>query len=117
MLSYDWGASNNTEGADSLFVEWRVTGSSTWNELIEHALGGSALTSNVVAFGIAAANQASIEFRFYTDVSARSEIAFIDNVVLTGRNAAMAVSEPTTLALMGVALLGIGLRRRKAALV
>ncbi|MFK8016173.1 MAG: PEP-CTERM sorting domain-containing protein [Gammaproteobacteria bacterium] len=114
MLSYDGGASYNTEGADSLFVEWRVSGSSTWNELIEHALGGSALTSNVLAFGIAAANQASIDFRFYTSVSATSERALIDNVVLTGRTAAMAVSEPTTLALLGVALFGIGLRRRQS---
>jgi hypothetical protein len=113
MLSYDWGASNNTESNDTLYVEWRVTGSSSWTELVAHALGGSSLTNNVLSFGIAAANQASIEFRFYTSVSAANERALIDNVMLTGRAAAVAVSEPATLFLMGMGMFGF-LRARRA---
>lgn len=115
MLSYEWGASGNTESNDSLFVQWRVTGSDSWTTLVEHALGGSSLTGNILAFGIEAANQASIEFRFYTSVSASTERAFIDNVVLTGRAAATAVSEPTTLMLMSLAGLGFLVRRKRAA--
>ncbi len=115
MLSYDWGASNNTENNDSLFVEWRVSGSSSWTELIQHALGGSSLTGNVLSLGVAAANQASIEFRFYTSVSASNERALIDNVMLTGRTAAMAVSEPTTVMLIGLAMLGFVARKRQNA--
>ena len=115
MLSYDWGASNNTESNDSLFVQWRVTGSDSWTTLVEHALGGSSLTSNIVSFGIEAANQANIEFRFYTSVSASNERAFIDNVILTGRAAATAVSEPTTLMLLSIAGLGFLARRKRAA--
>ncbi|MFK7887772.1 MAG: PEP-CTERM sorting domain-containing protein [Gammaproteobacteria bacterium] len=114
MLSYDWGASYNTESADTLHVEWRVTGSSSWTELVAHALGGSSLTNNVLMFGIAAANQASIDFRFYTSVSASNERALIDNVMLTGRAAAVAVSEPTTLMLMGLGMLGFLRRRARA---
>ena len=113
MLSYDWGASHNTESNDTLYVEWRVTGSSSWTELVAHALGGSSLTNNVLSFGIAAANQASIEFRFYTSVSAANERALIDNVMLTGRAAAVAVSEPATLFLMGMGMFGF-LRARRA---
>ncbi|MEM7083012.1 MAG: PEP-CTERM sorting domain-containing protein [Pseudomonadota bacterium] len=113
ILSYDWGASNNTESNDSLFVEWRVSGSSTWTELVEHALGGSSLVNNVLSLGFAAANQANIEFRFYTSVSTSSERAFLDNIVLSGRAAAMAVSEPATLALIGMGMLLIGVRRLK----
>ncbi len=115
MLSYDWGASNNTESNDSLYVEWRVSGSSSWSELIQHALGGSSLAGNVLSLGVAAANQASIEFRFYTSVSTSGERAMIDNVMLAGRDAAMAVSEPTTLMLMGFAMLGFIARKRARA--
>ncbi|MFK8031537.1 MAG: PEP-CTERM sorting domain-containing protein [Gammaproteobacteria bacterium] len=109
MLSYDWGASTNTEAADSLFVEWRTSGSSSWTELVEHALGGSSLVGNVLQLGVLAANQASIEFRFYTSVSANTERAFIDNVILSGRSA---VSEPSTLAMMLLCLTLLGVRRK-----
>ncbi len=113
LLSYEWGASNNTESNDSLFVEWRVSGSSSWTELVEHALGGSSLVGNVLQLGVAAANQASIEFRFYTSVSTYTERAFIDNVMLTGQAAAMAVSEPATLSIMMLGLTLLGVRRFK----
>lgn len=111
MLSYEWGASNNTESNDSLFVEWRTSGSS-WTQLVEHALGGSSLVGNVLQLGMMAANQASIEFRFYTSVSTNSERAYIDNVLLTGRSVTSAVSEPGTLSLMGLSLLLLAARRK-----
>lgn len=111
VLSYEWGASGNTESNDSLFVEWRVSGSSSWTELVEHALGGSSLVGNVLELGIAAANQSSIEFRFYTNVSTSNERAFLDNVLLSGRAAAMAVSEPATVSIMLLGLGLLGLRR------
>lgn len=111
MLSYEWGASNNTEPNDSLFVEWRTSGSS-WTQLVEHALGGSSLVGNVLQLGMMAANQASIEFRFYTSVSTNSERAYIDNVLLTGRSVTSAVSEPGTLSLMGLSLLLLAARRK-----
>lgn len=109
MLSYEWGASTNTESNDSLFVEWRTSGSS-WTELVEHALGGSSLVGNVLQLGMMAANQASIEFRFYTSVSASNERAYIDNVILSGSYAA--VSEPGTLSLMALCLVMLAARRR-----
>ncbi len=112
MLSYEWGASNNTEANDSLFVDWRVSGSSNWTQLVEHALGGSNLVGNVLQLGVLAANQAGIEFRFYTSVSASNERAFLDNVILSGRSIASTVSEPSTLALMLLCFGMIGMRRK-----
>ena len=113
LLSYQWGASGNTESNDSLFVEWRVSGSSSWNELVEHALGGSSLVGNVLQLGVAAANRANIQFRFYTSVSTSSERAFLDNVMLSGQAAAMAVSEPATLSIMLLGIAMLGIRRLK----
>jgi len=112
MLSYEWGASYNTESNDSLFVEWRVSGSNNWTQLAHHALGGSNLIGNVVQLGVAAANQSSIEFRFYTNVSASAERAFLDNIILSG--AAAAVTEPATLALLAMGLMLIVIRRQRS---
>ena len=113
-LSFDWSASYNTESNDSLFVQWRVTGASTWTTLMEQALGGSSMQHRVLALGLAAADRASLQFRFYIDVSASNERVYLDNVTLSGNDRNVAIPEPSTLLLLGIALLAIRRRALRA---
>ncbi|MEM6640177.1 MAG: PEP-CTERM sorting domain-containing protein [Pseudomonadota bacterium] len=106
MLSYDWAGSSRTTANDSTFAQWRVTGSGSWNRLVEHALGGSSLTGDVMSFGTTAANKASLDFSRYVGLSRSDQYAFSDNIVLTARMAMQAVPEPATYILVLFALLG-----------
>ncbi len=122
-FSYDWGASFNTESSDSLFAQWRLPSDGftvlgffipTWRTLEEHELGGSGFVNNMFNLGSDAANQASLQFRFFTNVSSSTELAMIDNVNLSGDAiGGAAVPEPSTIALFGTGLVGMGLWRTR----
>lgn len=118
FLSYNWSASRDTEAADDLFVEWKPQSDATWNRLAAHNLGRRAGGFNSVGLGIGAEGKSGLQIRFWTDVSWRTEAAYIDNVKLKGiRGVAVSISEPATLMLaaFGFGLVGLGaaFRRRQ----
>lgn len=116
FLDFDWKASNNTESADSLFVSWTnasgpLGGLLGWNTLWSAGLGGSDFASVSIGAIAGADNLANLRFAFWTDVSSSTEAAYIDNVVLRGT--AISVSNPSSILLLGFALIGLLIARRK----
>ncbi len=68
----------------------------------------------MLGLGPDAANQSILQFRFLTDVSSSTELAMIDNVTLSGDAiGGAAVPEPSTIALFGTGLVGMGLWRSR----
>lgn len=111
VLSYDWGASTNTEGTDRLLVQWRPATSGGWTTAFTHNLGGSGFVSNSVSL-IGARNVTNLQFRFATRLAGSNrdvELAGIDNVRLTGDT----IPEPGTISLLAIGLLGAGMARRR----
>jgi hypothetical protein len=74
-------------------------------------LGGSNFVSVSLGAILGASNLANLQFSFWTNVSAYNESAYIDNVVLRGTP--ISVSNPSSIALLGLGLMGLGLARRK----
>jgi len=116
FLDFDWKASDNTESSDKLYVSWTnadgiFDGLLGWTELWSTSLGGS----NFVSVSLGAItdfnNLANLKFAFWTDVSSSREAAYIDNVVLRGT--LTKVSNPSSVALLGLGLMGLGIARRK----
>ena len=95
FLSFAWAPLTASESDDFLNVSWR-TGSGDWTDIWSVGLGGTGGWSSAnVGLGASAANLASIDIRFWTDVSYSSlgefffgtlekEGARIDWVSLTG---------------------------------
>lgn len=113
-LSYDWRPFSNSEGSDTLVVEWNlVSDGNSWNNVATHGLGGSGTTSSSFALGVNAANVTNLQFRFRTDTSENrsTEGAWLDNVVLSGDLSQ--IPEPGTISLLGLGLLGAGIARRR----
>ena len=131
-LSFRWAPLAASDDGDYLNVGWRIGTSTTWNTLWSTSLGGGeAWSEESVSLGSTATDQQSIEFRFWTDVSSwfwlfdstENEGARIDWVSLTGtaiepepqtpEATAAPVSEPITLALLGLGLSGLILQRKR----
>jgi hypothetical protein len=108
-LDFDWAASSNTEPSDRLNVSWND--GSGWNNLWSTKLGGSNFASVSLGAILGASNLANLQFSFWTNVSWYNESAYIDNVVLRGTP--VSASNPSSIALLGLGIMGLGLARRK----
>jgi hypothetical protein len=121
-LSYDWSTIGNTESDDFLVVEWRDASQAveSWTALLpSDPLGGSpGFSHSSFALGAAAENLADLEIRFSVDVDGNNEGVLLDNVVLAGTPVAQEISpqqqvpEPGSLALAGLGVVLLALRRR-----
>jgi hypothetical protein len=108
-IDFDWAASYNTESRDDLYLSW--FDGTDWNDIWHTTLGGSGFASVSVGAIAGAENLSDFGFAFWTDVSSSREAAFIDNVVLRGT--VTSVSEPGSLALLGLGLAGLGFVRKQ----
>jgi hypothetical protein len=107
-LDFEWAA-KNTEGKDTLHVSWND--GSGWNDIWSTNLGESSFASVSLGAILGASNLANLQISFWTNVSRYNESAYIDNVVLRGTPTS--VSNPSSIALLGLGLMGLSLARRK----
>jgi hypothetical protein len=116
-LSLDWRVLSSTEASDSLSIS---------SDILAHAQGDSIFTTGLGNPGVYN-NTFSITdnfvgwIGFWLDVNSASETVYIDNVLVMGDPSALqdatppfAVSEASSIALIGIGLAGIGIARRKA---
>lgn len=116
QLSFDWKPLNtNSESSDILWGAYNI-GSGWVNLGSGFALGSDsgAWTSSIFNLAAGASNLPSLGIRFWTNVSANDEGAFVDNVRVLGA-AVSPAPEPEIYAMMlaGLGLMGFVARRRK----
>ena len=116
-LSYDWREFSSSDFNDRLYVQLDTgTGFST---LASHSLGGSGYETSLINL-LGADNMSSLVLRFAIDVSdnfsGNNEGVFLDDIILSGDAIApggAAVPEPSTIALFGTGLVGMGIWRTR----
>jgi hypothetical protein len=111
-LSYEW-LGLQVESGDELLSQWKRSSDTDWITLLTHDLSThDTLTPAFAELGPTASNT-MIDFRFLLNVNENAERARVDNVLLEGDLIAAQVPEPSTIALLGVVLAGLGFSRRK----
>ncbi len=117
-LSYDWREFFSSDPSDSFYVQ--IDTGSGFSSLASHGLGGSGYETSMVNL-IGADNLASISLRLAIDVTdnfrGNLEGVFLDNIIVTGdaisTPGGAAVPEPSTIALFGTGLVGMGIWRTR----
>ena len=128
-LMYDFKPLYASDKYDYLHVDFKAFGNKSWTTLATHSLGGNQWEWNTVSLG-SYATDTLLYLRFWTDVSepytyrhwnhyhtsypGAYEGAYIDDVKVWGDPIPpAAVPEPSTIALFGSGLLGMGLWRAR----
>ncbi len=114
-LSFDWSLVGDTESegkyADYFNVFWKPSTDATFLELVSLTLGG--LTPSQALLLPVAANNTFIDIKLQIDVTGGSEGVLVDNVVVEGYSYSVSVPEPSTVALLGIGLVGLSFMRRR----
>ncbi|MDB5749512.1 MAG: hypothetical protein JWP72_4360 [Massilia sp.] len=106
-VAFTWSPYTASESSDFLNLAWKKSADVTYTNVGSLALGGqTGYTFASFHLGAMASNT-SIDLRFWTNVNANNEGAFLNSVKVT------AVPEPGSIALMSLALAGMGLVARR----
>lgn len=107
-VAFMWRPLTASESTDFLNLAWKKSTDTIYTNVAALALGSNNTAFVPASFALGAlANNTSIDLRFWTNVDASNEGAFLDSVTVT------AVPEPTSVGLLGIGLFGAMLMRRR----
>lgn len=116
-LSLDWRVLSSTEASDSLSISSDTLAHAQANSIFTTGLGNPGVYNNTFSI----TDNFVGRIGFWLDVNSASETVYIDNVLVMGDPSSLqdatppfAVSESSSIALIGIGLAGIGIARRKA---